>query len=182
MRSTLFLLTLTFATVTASAQDMPLSQVLIDGEEWKSTTTEVIDQTAQNKISIPEVSQPTCMVHSPGRETVYVGSAVGKYVWAFRVEKDGSLSAGQPYCSLFARRGVKNMLVSALAVDRDGRIYAATPAGIQIFDPTGRLCGVVLNPTKEPITGLMLSDGQLFVGTKTGSYVRKVKTRGVSAN
>jgi len=36
-------------------------------------------------------------------------------------------------------------------VDAQGRIYAGTTLGIQVFDPTGRLCGVLALPAEgEP--------------------------------
>ena len=33
---------------------------------------------------------------------------------------------------------------------RDGRIYAATEIGVQVFDPTGRLCGVLTPARAAP--------------------------------
>jgi enterochelin esterase family protein len=33
-----------------------------------------------------------------------------------------------------------------MTLDKANRIYAATALGVQVFDPTGRLCGVLLQP------------------------------------
>src|SRR5947209_5068690 len=108
MRWTIIALIGVFAMSRAPGQDMPLSQVLIDGEGWKKTDNIGWDLT-RPQVSAPGVEKPTCKALSPDGGTMFVGSEVGKYVWAFRVEKDGTLSAGQPYCSLRVPRGQKDM-------------------------------------------------------------------------
>lgn len=166
----------------AIAQDMPLSQVLIDGEGWKVADTGMPKPADMKPFRVPEVDQPTCQALSRDGGTLFVGSAVGRYVWAFRVNRDGTLSAGQPYCSLRVPPKTKSTSVAALAVDSDDRIYAVTPLGVQIFDPTGRLCGVLTKPTNEPLVGIAFggSDGHsLYLASKTAVYVRKVKSQGL---
>ena len=64
--------------------------------------------------------------------------------------------------------------MSGIALDRDGRIYAATSVGVQVFDPTGRLCGVLPLPKAGTVRGLewretptrglaLVLDGTVFV-------------------
>jgi sugar lactone lactonase YvrE len=178
MRWPIIALTFVCAAATGRAQDMPLSQILIDGEDWKPVPGMMWPMN-RVKVTAPGVEQPTCQVRSPDGGTLFVGSAVGKYIWAFRIGKDGSLDAGQQYGSLRVPRDQKDMPVAALCVDSDGRIYAATPTGVQIFDPTGRLCGVLLNPTGDPVMKMNLTDGMLYVATKSGSFGRKVKSHAV---
>jgi enterochelin esterase family protein len=61
-------------------------------------------------------------------------------------------------------------------------LYAATDLGIQVFDPTGRLCGVLLKPKDEPLIGVAFGgsdNDRLFTVCGDKLYSRKLKTRGV---
>ena len=45
-----------------------------------------------------------------------------------------------------------------LAVDRAGRWYVTSAVGVQVFDPTGRLCGVLPAPQPgKPLTSCILA-------------------------
>jgi hypothetical protein len=179
MRWLIVALTCTIALSHAKAQDMPLSQVLIEGEGWKEVPRSTAVFPPRLAVHAPGIEHATWQVYSPLAGTWFVASSTGKYVWAFRGEKDGSLTAGQPYCSLHVPRGQSDMPVNALTLDSEGRIYAATPIGVQIFDPTGRLCGVLTKPSREPLTDVNLAGPEgdlLYVADKNGVYVRKVKS------
>jgi len=61
--------------------------------------------------------------------------------------------------------------VTALTIDSANRTYAATSLGIQVFDPTGRLCGVFTSPGSG-ITSLEFDGNKLFAVTGDKTYVR----------
>ncbi len=42
-----------------------------------------------------------------------------------------------------------------MAVDKVGRLHAATHAGIQMFDPTGRMGGVINKPTVQACSNVV---------------------------
>ena len=45
-----------------------------------------------------------------------------------------------------------------MAVDTKGRYYITSALGVQIFDPTGRLCGVLPKPDRDqPLTTCVLA-------------------------
>jgi len=45
-----------------------------------------------------------------------------------------------------------------MAVDKSGRYYVTSAVGIQVFDPTGRLCGVLPKPKEsQPLTSCVLA-------------------------
>ena len=45
-----------------------------------------------------------------------------------------------------------------MAVDNKGRYYVTTRLGVQIFDPTGRPCGVLPKPAADqPLTSCILA-------------------------
>jgi gluconolactonase len=134
-------------------------------------------------IQIAGLNCPNYIAFSADFGTLFVGDRDGTCVWVFRIEQDGRLTAGQPYCPLRLASGQTGSGVAALTLDKAGRIYAATPQGVQIFDPTGRLCGVLSNPVGEALVAVAFGgpDGKrLFVASKNTVYMRKVQVQGQS--
>jgi gluconolactonase len=71
--------------------------------------------------------------------------------------------------------------VAGLTVDGDRRLYAATREGVQVFDPTGRLCGVLLKPLPQPVTAVAFGGAgrdRLFIACGDRLFVRKTKAKG----
>jgi hypothetical protein len=61
-------------------------------------------------------------------------------------------------------------------------IYACTRAGVQAFDPTGRLCGVILAPTKEEMTAICIGQDKgntLYVACGDRIYARPIQGKAV---
>jgi enterochelin esterase family protein len=70
-----------------------------------------------------------------------------------------------------------------LTADSAGRIYAATELGVQVFDPTGRLCGVISKPAKGQLSYLAFGEedrGLLFAVCDGKIYIRKTKASGIA--
>jgi enterochelin esterase family protein len=125
--------------------------------------------------------KPTCVLLWADESQLVVSDAEDRYLWAFRVETDGKLGPGDRYYSLRVKKGEKGSGVSALTLDTAGRVYACTPLGVQIFDPTGRLCGVLLNPGEDACTGIGFGGEKkdtLFVKCGTKVYGRQLKANG----
>lgn len=188
----------------AAAQDMPLSQILLDGEGWKKAegdpakpkdgplTRFGIDngkrratvQVGGRDLILVESAEPGAftdaaphaVILSNDGGTAFVGYPGRRAVWAFRVEADGRLTGGEPYCPLRLPRGVNWIEVTDLATDRDGRVYAATHLGVQVFDPTGRLCGVLLLPATGRPEHLAFDGDRLTVWVGDVKYIRKLNT------
>jgi enterochelin esterase family protein len=112
-----------------------------------------------------------------------VADAEGRHLWAFRIEADGRLTFGEPYYPLRVKPGQADAGVTALATDAAGRVYAATPLGVQVFDPTGRLAGVLLKPAAAPLTALTFGGKDLdtlYVACGDRIYARKTKAKGLA--
>jgi gluconolactonase len=115
--------------------------------------------------------------------TLVVGDANGKRLYAFRIERDGSLTAKDGYYTLRVQPG-QGSGVAGLTTDSDRRLYAATREGVQVFDPTGRLCGVLLKPLPEPVTAVAFGGAErdrLYIACGDKLFVRKTKARGFQA-
>ena len=119
----------------------------------------------------------------PDAGTLVAADADSKYLWAFRIDTDGTLSAKEPYYSLRTKPGKKSAGTIGLTADSAGRIYAATELGVQVFDPTGRLCGVISKPAKGQLSYLAFGEedrGLLFAVCEGKIYVRKTKANGIA--
>jgi enterochelin esterase family protein len=129
------------------------------------------------------LAEPSCLALWPDGGHLVIGEAKGTWLWAVRVEPDGRLGPGDRYYSLRTDPG-RPTSVTALTMDAGGLLYACTPQGVQVFDPTGRLAGVVLPPAREQMTAITLGgpgSDTLYVAAGDKVYARKVQGRAVYA-
>ncbi len=149
----------------ASAQDMPLAQILIDGEGWVKHTG-----------PWNHLSQASPAVTTPDRTTEFSWQPGERFLHARQLPN----GPRAPYAPL--RVPAKGQpRVTELAADRDGRVYAATPVGVQVFDPTGRLCGVILPPAPGGVELMWFQGDRLVVAVGPFLYMRKLRTTGVGS-
>lgn len=146
------------------AQDMSLTQLLIDGEGW------VRRDGPWNHISRGDV-----IVTTPDRMTEYSWRPGETFLHAKQV----TVGPRSPYAPL-RPSATGAIRVTELAADKDGRIYAATPVGVQVFDPTGRLCGVIHPPTPAGLDLMWFEGDRLVVAVGGVRYVRQLRTTGAN--
>ena len=131
------------------AQDMQLFTIAKTGEAWKPGTGE-------------RPKTPSSWVDtSPDGATVFQANWESGFLYAWQQSKDPKTALGlAPYAQLRIEQAYDNsrqaqdkrkkdppkIEVHSVMVDSAGRIYAGTKLGIQVFDPTGRLCGVLALP------------------------------------
>ena len=89
------------------------------------------------------------------------------------------LQYGEPYCPLRLKTGQDSLAVYGLVLDDAGRIYAATEEGIQVFDPTGRLCGVLLLPKRGIPLYVDWEGDTLTVWIDDVKYAKKMNAKGI---
>ena len=100
---------------------------------------------------IDEVPRPNGLVLSPDEKTLYVHNKDGVYMLAFDVTPDGKISNRRNFARYKSVRqpGHKDPSwdedngADGMAVDSEGRVYAATNAGVEVFSPRGELLGVL---------------------------------------
>jgi sugar lactone lactonase YvrE len=115
--------------------------------------------------------------------TLVVTDSDQPHLWAFRVEADGSLGFKERYYGpLVLPFGRDKPGSDGMTIDKEGRLYVATAAGLQMFDPTGRLGGVILKPQPtKPLSNACFGgpDGSfLYVTNGDKVYRRRTKTSG----
>jgi enterochelin esterase family protein len=117
----------------------------------------------------------------PDRGTLVVADRSEAGLWAVQTGVDRKEPRPEIYYHLERHRG-RRATANALTVDRKSCMYAATELGIQVFDPTGRLCGVILPPERAPVTQLAFAGANhdlLYVACGGNLYARKLKSQGV---
>lgn len=184
------LLALLLAATLASGQDMPLHEIIKPGETWQPASGEppkVPTGTYRIDLLTTPLKKTTCAAVALGGSTLLVADAADRYVWAFQIQKDGSLGPGDRYCRLRVRgddRWKKDTPPeayradpSAMSIDGANRTYVATNLGIQVFDPTGRLCGVFTAPPGR-VTEMAFRGDRLFARAGDKVYVRQMLAEG----
>ena len=100
---------------------------------------------------VDEVPRPNGLVLSPDEKTLYVHNKDGVYMLAFDVAADGTISNRRNFARYKSVRipGHKDPSwdedngADGMAVDSEGRVYAATNAGVEVFSARGELLGVM---------------------------------------
>jgi gluconolactonase len=123
------------------------------------------------------ITAPNGLTLSPDQQTLAVSDYGGRNVWTFRVEPDGSLSGKEPYMTMRAPEEGKSAGGDGMATDTAGRYYVCTALGLQVFDPTGRLCGVMPKPQAKGLTNVGFGGPKLeFLYITCGDKVYRRKT------
>ncbi len=137
------------------------------------------------------ITRPNGIALSADGGTLAVSDHGGGHAWMFRVGADGTLDARMPTMSLRLpiddegefRFNEPPPYVTAsqgdgMAVDRQGRYYITSELGVQIFDPTGRPCGVLPKPDQDqPLTTCTLAGpghSTLYIAQGSTVYCRKL--------
>jgi len=174
-------------TVTAVAEDVESNDIVVNstGEIWfsdpKGGRIWYIPVGGKAKV-VAEKLKPNGLILTPDQGTLVVTDSTDPNLWAFRVEKDGSLAHKDKYCQpLRMTEGRKGTGADGMTVDKAGRIYVCTAAGLQMFDPTGRLGGVIAKPQEKSLSNVVFGGpdfAYLYVTCTDKVYRRKTKSPG----
>ena len=136
------------------------------------------------------VNRPNGITVSTDEQTLVVSDHGGKHVWAWRIEPDGSLTGAAPYMTMWLATGKppgkeEEALGDGATTESKGRYFVTTEIGVQIFDPAGRLAGILSKP--EP-NGKVVSvefaganHDILYVAAGEKIYSRKLQVQGYFA-
>jgi len=154
--------------------------------------TRITIKTGEIQVVDEGITAPNGIALSNDQGTLAVSDYGGQHVWMFRVNADGTLDAKLPTMTmrlpidpngefrfnepppyLPASRG------DGTAVDKSGRYYVTSVLGVQIFDPTGRQCGVLPRPKQDqPLTSCTLAGlnhEYLYITNGDTVFRRKLK-------
>lgn len=139
------------------------------------------------------INAPNGLTLSPGQDTLAVSDSRGLHVWTFRIGANGSLDAAANYMTM--RTAIKPEAERAslptydtvsrgdgMTMDENGRYYVSTALGVQVFDPTGRECGLIPKPSADAMTSVYLGGpggNNLYATCKDKIFKLKVQAKGV---
>jgi len=140
-------------------------------ETKEQQITRINASTGETSVVDTGINRPNGIALSADGGTLAVSEYGGQYVWTFRVNSDGSLDAKMPTMALrlpidpegeFKFNEPPPYQTSGrgdgTAVDKIGRYYVTSALGVQVFDPTGRQCGVLPQPNPTmPLTSCTLA-------------------------
>jgi gluconolactonase len=126
-----------------------------------------------------DFEKPNGLALAPDEKMLYVCDTARYHVRAFGVRRDGSLEAGTS--RVFARfdpgqpggpDGVK--------VDAEGRVYVAVALGVWVFEPDGRLLGILALPERPSNLAWCDADSKGLAITAVDAVYRvRVRARGI---
>jgi sugar lactone lactonase YvrE len=119
---------------------------------------------------------------TPDQGTLVVVDMRAMNLWVYRIEPDGGLKFKQPYYTLRVAPGKGDCGADGMRADALGRMYVATQLGLQVFDPQGRLCGVIDKPQNAWLANVVLAGPNLdtlYVTCTNKVFKRKVKAQGL---
>jgi enterochelin esterase family protein len=137
------------------------------------------------------ITRPNGIALTQDDGTLAVSDSGGGSAWMFRVNPDGTLDGKLPtmplrlpvnYDGEFNRNEPPPYATASsgdgMAVDKKGRFYVTSAVGVQIFDPTGRPCGVLPKPNpNQPLTTCILGgpkQSTLYIANGTAIYSRQL--------
>jgi gluconolactonase len=118
-----------------------------------------------------DFEKPNGLAFSPDECTLYVNDTALYHVRAFAVERDGTLTVGSGRVVARVdpdRPGGPD----GLKVDRDGRLYTAVAQGVWVFEPEGRLLGILALPKRPANLAWCDPDGQALAITAVDTIYR----------
>jgi enterochelin esterase family protein len=97
------------------------------------------------------------------------------------VNPDGTVWAGERYMDLRAPVNRPESGGDGMAVDQEGRAFVTSYVGIQVFDATGRLGGVIAKPSEKGCVSVAFAGPDrswLYACASDKVFRRKTLTKG----
>ena len=109
----------------------------------------IVDTKGNIRVGASGINAPNGITLSADQGTLAVSEYRGTNVWTFRVSADGSLDAGARTMTLRTPLNKADSGGDGSTTDAAGRYYVTSHIGIQMFDSTGRIGGIIAKPTAK---------------------------------
>ena len=127
---------------------MPSGTVNHEGALWLVHANGQVQQLAHS------LQQPSGLALSPDKAWLFVTQQDSRYGYSFRVRVDGTVDSPEPFFDFFVPAETRGSQAHAVSMDKDGRAYVATAAGVQVFDHNGRVIAILALPSQRPAISL----------------------------
>jgi gluconolactonase len=148
----------------------------VSGKVW------VAERNGKASILDSGLDGPTGIALSPDGLWLAVAESRTHWGYSYRVQPDGTVQDKQRYYWFHVPDEADSSGAGAWAMDREGRLYAATRMGVQVFDHNGRVRAILPIPGGKAI-GLRFGGAAfdlLYVSSADGNtYRRKLRSPGI---
>jgi gluconolactonase len=128
---------------------------------------------------VDDLKAPNGVILSIDEKTLYVIPSLQEEMWAYPVESPGKLGEGRIFCKLKQPAGATGTGGDGLTIDTKGNLYITSRLGLQVFDPAGKLLGIIEFPEQPSNATFGGPDGKtLFVTARTSLYSVKMEAQG----
>lgn len=127
------------------------------------------------QLLLDDFEKPNGLAFSPDERILYICDTARYHIRAFDMEPSGSPRVGSG--RVFARMDPETPGgPDGMKLDRDGRVYAAVAQGIWVYEPDGRLLGIIALPARPSNLAWWGPDAR-SLGITVGDSVYSVKLR-----
>jgi enterochelin esterase family protein len=106
------------------------------------------------------INKPNGISLSADQNFLIVSEYGGTNVWTFVVKDDGTIHSGERFMTLRTLPGKQESGGDGMTTDTQSRSYVTSLAGIQMFDWTGRLGGVIAKPNDKACVSVAFAGPQ----------------------
>lgn len=146
-------------------------------------SVKIIDPKGKVTVLDTGIEYPNGVCLSPDQSLLYVSDMVGQFVYSFQITLDGTLAYRQPYYHLHLSDDPRGSGADGMCVDTLGRLYVATPMGVQFCDQAGRVNGILGRPEHSGWVTDVCFGGknrdELYMAAGDKLWKRKLKAKGV---
>ncbi len=124
---------------------------------------------------------PSGIAFSPDGLWLFVAQSLSRTGISYRVRADGTVDSREPFYDFYVPPSADDSGAGELAMDKDGRAYAATPVGVQVFDRNGRVTAILPLPGNHPVTGICFGGEKfdtLYAASDGKIYKRRLRITG----
>jgi gluconolactonase len=142
----------------------------------------VVDAAGHRRVVLAAAPTSSTIALSPEPSVLVVAAASGGAVWSHVISADGGLRDGKAFYLLRPPDAGAAAGAAGMTVDSEGFLYVASPQGIQVFDPHGRLNAILAGPPGAAVSRIAFAGPQLdtlYAVTGDRLYRRKLRRKGV---
>jgi len=129
------------------------------------------------------INKPNGIGLAPDQRQLIVSEYGGTNAWTFLIADDGTLRGGEKNLELRPPVGKPDSGGDGLTTDKQGRSWITSHLGIQMFDATGRMGGIVSRPQEKGTVSCAFAGPDrawLYACSSDKVYRRKTLTAAVS--
>jgi gluconolactonase len=129
-----------------------------------------------------QIAGPNGICLSPDTGILNVSEYTGEHVWSFAIQPGSGAFHGDTYMTMRQPSDGSACKGDGMTIDTAGRFYVTSAIGLQMFDATGRISGVIAKPSSSGMSNVAFSGPErkhLYATCGNAIYKRRTKAQGV---